>query len=446
MIKEWFTDGAFRSILKNAFVLFSSNVGSALIGLLSLALASRTLGPDLFGILIIIQTYTRTISALLQFQSWQVIVRYGAPALVRRELPIFKQVVNFSFALDIVSSVLAFSVAIMVLPWVSHKIGIRGEDFWLAMGFCTLIPLLASATPTGILRSLDRFDLLAIQEIISPVIRVIGCIVTYYGQFGFCGFVLSWYLGSLIGGATCWVFAGMELGRRKIRGAFRPSLIKPARQIKGVWNFVWVTHLAYTLGSIKNSGSNFMVGILLGADAAGLFKIALTFYDAAATPGQIMEKSFYPEIMRLNPREKRPWLLGIRTAFTAVGFGLCVAIIGILLGNPLIDVVFGDQYSTAFTLLEIMLGAIVLSMAAVPLESLLFMASRQRQSLCAQSLATLIYAVLLIALSLWLGIVGAALAYVGSELLIIVFSLLPTMDAYRNRHKLPFVLPEETRQ
>lgn len=49
--------------------------------------------------------------------------------------------------------------------------------------------------------------------------------------------------------------------------------------------------------------------------AAGLFKIAMTFFDAAGTPAGLLGKA-YPEVMRLDPRTTRPWLLGVKSAFT----------------------------------------------------------------------------------------------------------------------------------
>lgn len=80
-----------------------------------------------------------------------------------------------------------------------------------------------------------------------------------------------------------WWFAARELRRRNIHNAFKLNLFESARHIKGAWSFVWSTNIAHSIWSARNSCSTVLVGIVLGPAAAGLFKIAMTFFDAAGT-------------------------------------------------------------------------------------------------------------------------------------------------------------------
>lgn len=175
--------------------------------------------------------------------------------------------------------------------------------------------------------------------------------------------------------------------------------MKTARRIEGAWDFVWTTNFAHTIWAARNSCSTVLVGIVLGPAAAGLFKIALTFFDATGTPAKLMEKSFYPEIMRLDPRTSKPWQLGLRSALFAGGIGVAVAVLVLVVGKPLISVVFGYKYLQAYDLMQIMLGAIIVSMLGFPQESLLFMAGKQRAFLIMQTISSLCYIALLIGMS-----------------------------------------------
>ncbi|MGK2600898.1 hypothetical protein ACSJH7_12370, partial [Escherichia coli] len=49
-IKHWFADGAFRTIIRNSAWLGSSNVVSALLGLLALSCAGKGMTPAMFGV------------------------------------------------------------------------------------------------------------------------------------------------------------------------------------------------------------------------------------------------------------------------------------------------------------------------------------------------------------------------------------------------------------
>jgi O-antigen/teichoic acid export membrane protein len=444
-MKHWFSDGAFRAIVRNATYLGSSNVVGALLGLLALACAGRAMHPALFGVLVVVQAYGKTVSDIAKFQTWQFVVQFGTPALAHNDLNRFRDVVGFSFGLDLASGAVALVGGMVLLPFLSHAVGIPPADFWWALAYCTLIPTTTAATPTGILRSIDRFDLIAVQQAITPFLRAVGSVIAYFGDLGFPGFIATWYVSSLAGDAALWWFAVRELRRQNIQDALRPKLFSAARRIKGAWDFVWTTNFAHSIWSARNAGSNVLVGIVLGPAAAGVFKVALTFFDAAGTPASLMQKSFYPEIRRLDPASDRPWKLGLRSGLLAGGLGILVAILVIGVGKPLIGAVFGKQYLEAYALLQVMCAALVVSMAAFPLESLLYIASRQRAALVAQALAAVAYVGLLIGLSHTFGIMGAALAYFGGQCLDAAFSLVPTLGAYRNRHKLTFYAPEETR-
>lgn len=399
--------------------------------------------PALFGTLVVVQAYAKGVSDLAKFQTWQFVVRFGTPALARQDIDSFRDVTSFSFGLDLASGGVALIGGMALLPLLSHAIGLRPEDFWWALCYCTLIPSITAATPTGILRTIDRFDLVAIQQAVPSLLRAVGSVAAYFGHLGFPGFIATWYVSSLAGNGVLWMFAIRELRRQNIRHALRPGLFGPARRIKGAWDFAWTTNFAHSIWSARGAGSNVLVGVMLGPASAGLFKIAMTFFDAAATPASLLQKSFYPEIMRLDPSSKRPWMLGIRSAIVVGSIGILVALLTIVAGKPLILLIFGHRYLEAYSLLQVMSGALVVSMAGFPLESLLYMASRQRAALVAQTLAAATYILLLVGLTHYLGVMGAALAYFGGQCLEAFFSLVPTVAAYRKRHSLSFDTPED---
>lgn len=443
-MKHWFSDGVFRTILRNAAYLASSNALSALLGLVALSCAGKGMSTQMFGVLVVIQAYAKGISDVIKFQTWQLVVKYGATAVDNKNIRQFRDVISFSFALDIASGAIAVVAGMLLLPLLAHSLGLDRQSLWLAILYCTLIPSLAASTPTGILRAVDRFDLIAIQQAVRPLLRAAGSVISYLGDLGFAGFIITWYASNLIGGVLYWWFAARELRRRNIHHALRPRLFAPASRLAGAWNFVWTTNFAHSIWSARNSCSTVLVGIVLGPAAAGLFKIATTFFDATGSPAKLMEKSFYPEVMRLDPRSSQPWLLGLKSACLAGGIGVLVALLVMVVGKPVISSVFGEQYLQAYHLIEIMLGAIVVSMLGFPQESLLFMAGKQRVFLVAQTISSASYIAFLIVLSHFFGVSGAAYAYLAGQCLDVLLSFIPTLRAWHYRHLLPFTKPKES--
>ena len=120
-MKKWFADGAFRTIIRNSAYLGSSNVVSALLGLLALSCAGKGMTPAMFGVLVIVQSYTKAISDFAKFQTWQLVVQYGTPALENNNQQQFRDVISFSFSLDIASGAAAILCGMGLLPFLSHS-------------------------------------------------------------------------------------------------------------------------------------------------------------------------------------------------------------------------------------------------------------------------------------------------------------------------------------
>jgi len=441
-VKHWFSDGVFRTILRNASYLGSSKLVGAALGLIALACAGRGLTPALFGTLVLIHSYANGVGAVVKFQTWQFIVRYGAPALGRGDIDELRDVTGFAFALDLASGFVGLAGGLLVLPWLAGDLGIGAGDLGVSMLYCTLIPTMTAATPTGILRVLDRFDQIAVQQMVTPLLRAIGGVISYFGNFGFTGFVITWYVADLAGDLCLWFMAVVEMRRKGIHGALRPGLLGPGRRLAGAWDFVWTTNIAHSIWAAWGPISNLIVGALLGPTSAGLFKIAATFFDSASKPADLMSRSFYPEIMRLDPTSRHPWQLALRSALVSGAIGFVILLVVMLGGEPVIGLVFGKRYVEAYSLLQLMTASLIVTMASFPLESLLYMAGRQRSALVAEGAAALGYAVLIFVLIHFFGIEGAGLAYVAGVCLKALFMLMPTMWAYRDRGSLSHIMAQ----
>ena len=68
-------------VARNAGYLVSGKGVGGLLQLASMGVAGRALGPEAFGVLVLVHTYALTASGVAKFQSWQAIIQYGAPHL-----------------------------------------------------------------------------------------------------------------------------------------------------------------------------------------------------------------------------------------------------------------------------------------------------------------------------------------------------------------------------
>ena len=126
-MRHWFKDQHFRSLLKNSSYLAASRIVAAIAALATLSMAAHALGVLMFGGLILITSYAKAVSGIAKFQSWQLIVRYGARA-IHGEVEDFKTSTGFAFALDAVSGIGGMLVAVAILPFIAQWVGISSDQ------------------------------------------------------------------------------------------------------------------------------------------------------------------------------------------------------------------------------------------------------------------------------------------------------------------------------
>ncbi len=172
-MKRWLRDASFRSLLRNSGYQLLSRIAVGALGLAGMSFTAHGLGTYYFGLLVLVHSTMSAVGEVVKFQSWQIIIRYGAPALKTGARDQLQHAISFAAGLDIASGIYGMFLAIGVLVLVGGTIGIPSELLPYAIAYCTLIPTMASATPTGIFRLFDRFDLLSWQLAITPAIRLL---------------------------------------------------------------------------------------------------------------------------------------------------------------------------------------------------------------------------------------------------------------------------------
>lgn len=423
-MKHWFKDAHFRSLLKNSSYLAVSKAIAAVAGIATLAFAGRGLGVALFGMLILITSYAKAASGISKFQSWQLIVRYGGSALAMGEHDEFKASTGFAFALDVVSGVGGMILAVMILPFLAGWFGISSQYLWLALLYCTLLPTMGAATPVGVLRSLDRFDLISWQGTTYPIARAILAGIAFASDAPLMTYVAIWYVTDLGGDIYLWFLAWRELKRRGLLKGIRPTL-KPDT-LPGAWRFAIHVNLTSSLMVAWGPVARLVVGGLLGAAGAALFRVASSLTDSAQKPSDLLARAFYPEVMKMDLKSKKPWKLMVRGTALASAVVILSILILLVIGKPLINLLFGKDFAGAYPVIMVLIIAPLLTIVSFPLPSMLYALDRPDAPLKARLIGTIIFFLIIAPLAWTYGVIGAAMAFVAGTaamVAILIFQL-----------------------
>lgn len=409
-MRHWFKDRHFRSLLKNSGYLASSRAVAAVCSLATLAFAGRGLGLVLFGILILITSYTRAASGIAKFQSWQLVVRYGTQGLATGDLQRFRTSTGFALALDVLSGIAGMILAVLLLPLIAGWIGIGGEYLWLAMLYCTLLPTMGAATPSGVLRTLDRFDLISWAGTVTPIARAVLSGAAFAAGAPLPAYVAIWYVTDLAGDLFTWLLAWRELKRRDLHKGIRPTL-KPTG-LEDAWRFAININLAVGLSTVWGPVARLVVGGLLGPAGAALFRVASSLADSAQKPADLLAKAFYPEIVRMDLTSKKPWKLMLRGAVLAGGAAVISILLLLVGGKPLMSLLFGDEFLGAYPPLVVLMLVPLLGVLSFPLGPMLYALGRSDGPLKAKLIGSVVFFGSIAPLSWRYGVIGAAVSFV----------------------------------
>jgi O-antigen/teichoic acid export membrane protein len=413
-MKHWFKDQHFRSLLKNSSYLGLSKIVAAVAGVATLAFAGRGLGVVLFGTLILITSYVKAVSGIAKFQSWQLIVRYGGHGVAHGDPEHFKIATGFAFALDVVSGVGGLIVGAALLPFIATWVGITPQYLWLAMLYCTLLPIMSGATPDGVLRVLDRFDLISWSGTLMPITRAVLAGIAFAVGATLPTYVIIWYVTELAGQIYPWWLGWRELKRHGLIEGIKPTL-NPA-VLPGAWRFAIDVNLATSVQAVWGPIGRLVVGGLLGPAGAALFRIASTLADSAQKPADLLGKAFYPEVMRMDLTSKQPWKLMLRGTALVTFLMLLAIVVLILGGKAIMALIFGKAFLGAYKPLVILMAIPFLGIFSFPLTPMLYALGRSDGPLKAKLMGSAIFFVTIAPLSWAWDVTGAAVALVLANL------------------------------
>ncbi len=384
-------------IFANTAWLLGGKAFGAVCGIAYLAILTRTLGLKGFGHFALIFATAQALIAIAEFQSWRIVVRYGAPHVHVGEWREFGRLGMFCGMLDAIGAASGCLLAWLLIYHSDGLIHINPNYVDPAFYFCCAMLWALVSAPTGIVRALDRFDMAVYVEALVPIGRLTAAVAIWASGPTVVKFLIGWAVVDLIEAGAYWMMA-----RWLCPAAVRLSLVGEWRQAirdnPGIEKFAAVTYAASTLESIMRTGPLLAVGALVGTRAAGLYRLASQLSQALSKLSSLLTRAVYAEIARARvaaePGEFRK--LAIQTSLIAGGAGAVVVTVAVLAGGKLLVLLGGDAFAGGANILIPLAIAASFDLASVAFEPVLHSTGRARYALIARAVAVAAMAVAMI--------------------------------------------------
>lgn len=399
--------GILRRAVRNSGLLLSGKSLSGIMQLAIFAIAARALGVHDFGIFSAITAQIMLLTGLAAFDTNQAIIRYGVPHLNAEDRAGFQALIKAGTLLDLGAATFAMLVCILVAPIVGARLGWSRDLVMLAQLAAPLSYANAISTPKGMLRLFGRFDLLTTHSTVVPAIRLVAVAILALTKASLFWYVIAWLIAGWGGAAAGFWFGWREARRRTMLRGIDGSLGGLHHRNAGVWRFSIFSNLNSSVGLIPTQLAVLIVASILGAAAAGVFRVAREVGTGMLKPVDVINQTIYPDMARLVATRnwRRLTRAAMRAGITACGVGLAVLLVILFAGDLLVGLIFGKEFVAAVPILTLMALGTSIRVLAFAADPIMYALGRPGYPL----VLSLISAVLFIAVMVWrLPIDGAA--------------------------------------
>lgn len=347
-----------RRIARNSAVMAGGTAASALFSMLAVAVAARALTARDFGVLVLLQSAVLMVRAFTSFSTQQPVIKLGADAQAANDRNKLGRIISMGLVADLASSLAAFAIAILGILLTGSLIGLASEDAGSAL--ILAVSLLFSAYPTtnGIFRLYDRFGLFALLQTLSAA-GLLGAFTLIF-VFGptLQAFVLAWAAYLAFSGLLQLLLALWLVRRDRVRLALRRGAFSSADG-KVLIQYCWTTWGTSTVDTVRTNGDSLFVGAMVSVEAAGLYNVAKQLAGTFRKFILVYASTVFPEISRLASNDDKAGARTLKRRMTIAGLAIGGAAVGaaLLLGQPALQLVFGERFGPAYIPLVVLMAA-----------------------------------------------------------------------------------------
>lgn len=403
-----------KRVFANMGWLLGGRGFNAVLSLVYLAIAARTLGTDGFGHFALIIALGQAVTGFASFQTWQFIVRWGAdPDQPGVDIARAREATGFAVALDIVSMAVGTLASGLLVLTADLWLDVPPDLLWLTFWYCVVSLLTIRTTPTGMLRLHSEYGKATWAEAVQPVIRASGAVLAWLFMPDVTGFILAFAASEVATAAALWVVAARV---QPVSLASVSLSAIPARH-KDAWRFVLSTNMSGSLAVAGKQVMILLVGTFGGAYLAGGFRIANQLGVALIALAQTISKAILPELVQSRDGAVE---IARRMANIAALAGVTAVVSAILFGRQGLALIAGEEFTGFYWAMIILSIAGAVELVGASLESLLISAGKAHVAFLVRLFPTILALLMLEMAIEWKGAQGAGFAVLGSSLLAVV--------------------------
>lgn len=406
-------DDFWGNLAKNFTLAFVGDSVASVMNLVVTVVLIRMMGNDSYGLLVLGQTYMIVMDVIINVQSWKGVIQYGQQSLVRKDYVQLGQYVRLGTILDLSTAAACGLISIFLAPLIGSIFHWGSELIGCAQIFSMVIFSHFAGTPTAVLRLANRFDLVAVQKIVSAFLKLVvfgGLFLT--GAQPSLTIVTLTYVGTeTIGNILLTIFA-IRIYQKKfgLKYVFRrrDETVKAEKFIKFT---LWGT-IADIVDLPVTYFDMFIVSAL-GTDYVAIYKVFKQVINIFQKVTSSIQQSILPQLSELSAKnQKRQGFEVIKKIRNKIiKFGIPLALLMGVTSPLWLKWIYGDLYAENWLCLLFLLIVQILALSYSAIHPYFLALDNSKKSAIYVLIANVLYMGLAYILIGTLGLMAMAIAF-----------------------------------
>jgi len=401
-----------RRATRNFGRLLRGRSVAAVLESLTIVVLARSLTPAYFGNVVLIQTYVLVVRELFNFKLFEAIIRFGVPMIEANDQNSFKQLLRLTLRIDVLSAAAATIVAIAAAPLTARILEWDNNLASLAMLYSSVLLIFGSGTAKGLLRLFDRYDILGIQLIVGPALRLIGVLLVLWWGPSVLRFVVALTFSAAAANVYLNLQGWAEMRRQVGNLALGEYPLKGWRkEFPGLGDFIAVVYWQANVDMLPKQLSTLLVGMFLGPQGAGMLRLASEVTKILSKPGELLQQVLFPDLVRMWIRGAAAFAAILKRALLVSAlYGLVFVAVSTFGGSFLLTGTLGEDYAQAAPLLTLLMLAATFELLSTVLRSAGYAMGHAGKILRLHVISSVLYLLMFVVLTPYAGLTGPGLA------------------------------------
>ncbi|MBT8071624.1 MAG: oligosaccharide flippase family protein, partial [Gammaproteobacteria bacterium] len=335
------TQSASKRVLRNFGIVLRGRGIAAIFTLLATALMANALQATEFGLVILLHTYVLAVRGILNFRTYEAVVRFGVPLHENGDNNGLRKLFRITTLIDLFSGIAATLAGVFAAGLAGHFLHWDAQMISLAGIYSLVMLTTVINTPNGILRLYDRFDALSVFYTVGPAIRLTGVLIAWLLNAEMHVFIFIWGAAFVLENTWLIVRGHLELKRHSAGHIWRGGSWREVRETSSEFrHFIAVVYWQTNIDLLPKHVSVLLAGSLLGPAAAGMFRLARDFSSILSKPAMMLREVLFPDLSRILHNEAEGFhKLGFRAVRAAGVAGLLLVLLSIPAAGPLLGLI-----------------------------------------------------------------------------------------------------------